>query len=131
MGRREELLAMDLEAIPEKDPGKCDPAVYSRGGSFMMTHTIRMWMVEAFVKAVAEISGQKCDWHYVGGRANILVLGDREEAIGAAAELLPLLRRMWHHHIEQEKSRWKHLYSDQMEIALLNGRSIKLADPNV
>lgn len=55
---------------------KCDPEVYENGTSVFVTHTIRAVDIEVWVQKIAKDSGQKVDWHYSGGRAQILALGD-------------------------------------------------------
>jgi hypothetical protein len=36
---------------------------------------------------VAKKSGQRVDWHYSGGRAHVLVLGDHAKALEVAKEM--------------------------------------------
>lgn len=50
-----------------------------------------MRAAEAWAQKVAARSGQRVDWHYSGGRANVLVLGDHAVALMAARELAPEL----------------------------------------
>lgn len=86
---------MDLTTIKHEQPGKCDPDVYKNGTYVFLTHTIRSWMVEAWVEEVAKTSGQKVDWHFVGGRAVVKALGDLDAVYTAINKQLPLLREMW------------------------------------
>jgi hypothetical protein len=76
---------MDHETMPP-----CDHYVFRYGKSL---YAIDSWDcgaggIEQWVKALAEASGQKVDWHYSGGRAHVLYVGDRA-AILKAAEQLP------------------------------------------
>ena len=43
--------------------------------------------VELWVQKVAQLSGQRVDWHYSGGRAHILCLGDHSAVRSAVEEL--------------------------------------------
>lgn len=45
--------------------------------------------VELFVQKIAEISKQQVDWHYSGGRANVLYIGDYDIVINTIHSLLP------------------------------------------
>lgn len=55
---------------------KCDFDVYTNGTTVFLTHTIRAKEIEIWVQKIALDSGQKVDWHYVGGRAFVLSLGN-------------------------------------------------------
>lgn len=44
---------------------------------------------EAWVREVAAQSGQRVDWHYSGGIAHVLVLGDHARALHAAKAMPP------------------------------------------
>ena len=54
-----------------------------------MTNTIPSNAMEGWVKKVAERSGQRVDWHFAGGRARILALGDIAKVKQAIQELMP------------------------------------------
>ena len=92
---------------------KCDSDVYENGTRVFLTHTISAKDVEKWVKAVAEKSGQKVDWHYVGGRAVILALGDLEKVYDA----LSALRRM--HDEMYRKASAKFLGGDARETDII------------
>lgn len=50
--------------------------------------------VEQWVKAIAKNANTRVDWHYSGGQANVLHLGDdasRQRALEAVKELAPQL----------------------------------------
>jgi hypothetical protein len=55
---------------------RCDPEIYKNGVEVFVTHTIRAADIEIWVQKIAQDSGQKVDWHYSSGRAQILALGD-------------------------------------------------------
>lgn len=46
-----------------------------------------MHEAEAWVRKIGKRSGQRVDWHYSGGRGNVLVLGDHAAALRAARDL--------------------------------------------
>ena len=71
------------------DPPACAAEVYKNGALVMITHSIPANALEAWVKTVAEQSGQAVDWHFAGGRACILALGDLERVRAAIEALLP------------------------------------------
>lgn len=54
----------------------CNQEIYKNGIQVFLTHTLRADDVETWVKKISIDSGQKVDWHYFGGRAIILALGD-------------------------------------------------------
>lgn len=68
----------------------CDREVFEKGVPLVV---IDGWAkdVEPWVQKVAARSGQRVDWHYSGGRAQVLVLGDHEKALAAARALEPEL----------------------------------------
>lgn len=53
--------------------------------------------VETWVRALATWSGAKLDWHYVGGRACVLFLGDgaARQRVITCAELLLRIHMLW------------------------------------
>lgn len=71
------------------DPTPCDPEVYENGEHIFTTHSIPSNAMERWVRRVAERSGQRVDWHFHGGRAVVLVLGDVDKAKAAILDLMP------------------------------------------
>jgi hypothetical protein len=65
-----------LKKVMDNMSDRCDQDVYNNGVEVFLTHTIAAKDIEKWVQAVAKLSGQKVDWHYAGGRAIILTLGD-------------------------------------------------------
>lgn len=55
---------------------RCDQEVYDKGETVFLTNSIRTPDMEAWVQAVAKESGQRVDWRYGCGRAEMLTLGD-------------------------------------------------------
>ncbi len=47
--------------------------------------------IENWVQEVAKRSGQQVDWGYIGGRANIIGLGDLDKIRHTIKEMLPTL----------------------------------------
>lgn len=48
-----------------------------------------MYRAEQWIQAVAKESGQRVDWHYSGGRVNVLYLGDHAKVVAAITKLTP------------------------------------------
>lgn len=69
---------------------KCDGDVFKKGHSVAVLDAC-MYRAEQWVQSVAKESGQKVDWHYSGGRANVLYLGDYEKVAAAVTKLTPEL----------------------------------------
>lgn len=74
---------------------KCDSEVFERGQPLLLADTsdCRAVGFEPWAQAVAAESGQRVDWHYSGGIAQVLVLGDYAAA-RAAAQRLPCPARI-------------------------------------
>ncbi len=70
-------------------PPPCDPKIFADGEQVFVTDTIPSNAMEGWVKQVAELSGQPVDWHFVGGRAEVLALGDITRVKAAILDLLP------------------------------------------
>jgi hypothetical protein len=70
-------------------PPSCDPDIFKKGeGVCVLDGSSNA--VERWVKAVAAKANAKVDWHYSGGRANVLHLGDaesRQRVLNAIHEL--------------------------------------------
>lgn len=71
------------------DPTLCDPEVFKNGTQVFITDSIPSNAMERWVQKVAATSGQSLDWHFVGGRARVLALGDLERVSEALAYLMP------------------------------------------
>lgn len=61
---------------------ECDEEVY-RNGEIVCTFHASKAVTEEWVKKIAEISGQRVDWHYVGGYAVVKYLGKRAPVVRA------------------------------------------------
>jgi len=55
---------------------RCNQEVYNDGVEVFLTHTIDSKDMERWVQTIAKDSGQKVDWHYGAGRAQVLAIGD-------------------------------------------------------
>jgi hypothetical protein len=72
-------------------PGNdCDPEVYANGEVVFLIAGLPSTAVEALIVRVREETSVRVDWHFVGGRAFIRVLGDDE----AKERVRKELRRM-------------------------------------
>jgi len=65
---------------------RCDAEVFKNGQSVAALDAC-MHRAEEWVQAVARESGQRVDWHYSGGIANVLCLGDHARAARAVEKL--------------------------------------------
>lgn len=68
---------------------RCDSEVFKTGQSLALD--ARSAAAEPWVRQVALESGQRVDWHYSGGVAHVLVLGDHAGALEVAKRLAPKL----------------------------------------
>lgn len=71
---------------------KCDSEIFEKGHS-VCTLDACMHVAEAWVKEVEKESGQRVDWHYSGGIANVLYVGDHAKVLEAVTRLEPELAR--------------------------------------
>ena len=76
-------------ATDGSDPTPCDPDVFREGTIVFMTHTIPSNAMESWVKKVADVSGQRVDWHFACGRACVRALGDLTKVQEALEMLMP------------------------------------------
>jgi hypothetical protein len=67
---------------------RCDEDVFAKGVSLCALDA-RSGPAEAWVQEVARVSGQRVDWHYSGGVAHVLVLGDHAKAMAAVDGMSP------------------------------------------
>lgn len=68
---------------------RCQTDIYENGTQVFLTHTIAAKDLDPWVQKIAEDSGQPVDWHYAGGRAIILALGDLEKVKTSLKKLRP------------------------------------------
>ena len=83
------------------DPKPCDPKIYAEGTHLFTTHTIPSNAMEGWVRQIAEKSGQPVDWHFYGGRAVVLALGDLEKVKQAIQDLMPEHDRLYNIQIQK------------------------------
>lgn len=62
---------------------KCNAEVFKNGRSLAALDA-RSGPAQRWVETVAKRSGQQVDWHYSGGIAHVLVLGDHAQALEVA-----------------------------------------------
>lgn len=75
-------------------PAPCDSKIFEKGEGICVIDGASN-AVERWVQSVAKQAGAKVDWHYCGGRANVLHLGDeasRQRVLNAIKELEPQLQ---------------------------------------
>lgn len=71
-----------------EDLPKCDQELWEHGEHIATIIDLKPDTIEEIVKSAAKLSGQRIDWHYVGGRACIRALGDLDSAINSLREEL-------------------------------------------
>lgn len=59
---------------------ECDRKLWENGEHIATIIDLKSEQIEEIVKSAAESSGQRIDWHYVGGRAAVRALGDLDSA---------------------------------------------------
>ena len=64
-------------ATDDPTPPPCNTKIFKHGTGVCVVDG-RSNAVERWVKAVAKKANAQVDWHYSGGRANVLHLGDNE-----------------------------------------------------
>lgn len=69
---------------------KCDDEIFKRGHSICALDACKH-RAELFAREVASLSGQRVDWHYSGGIANVLYIGDHSKVAAAVRDAEPLL----------------------------------------
>ena len=70
-------------------PAPCDKDIFELGHCVFVTHTIPSNAIEQWVQKIAKRSGQPVDWHYAGGRAVVLALGDLDKVQEALEHFMP------------------------------------------
>lgn len=95
---------MDItKEIGGTPPPPCDKKVFSEGKPVALL-AARMHQAEQWVQEVARKSGQRVDWHYSGGIAQVLFLGDRQ-AVLEAINTMPVFDEVSVMEIYEEESR--------------------------
>lgn len=57
-------------------PAPCNQEVFEKGEVAFVMAGKRSADIEEYVQGLAKQTGQQVDWHFVGGRAVVKVLGD-------------------------------------------------------
>ena len=70
-------------------PKPCDQKIFKKGEVLFVTHTIPSNSMEEWVQNVAKDSGQSVDWHFMGGRAVVLAIGDLNKVRNSMRKLMP------------------------------------------
>lgn len=76
------------------DPPPCARDIMERGEAVFITHSIPSNAMERWVRSIAERSFQRVDWHFVGGRAVVLAIGDLDLVREAIETLMPEHNRL-------------------------------------
>jgi hypothetical protein len=64
----------------------CDRELWRKGEHIATIWDLEPETIEGIVKSAAKASGQRIDWHYVGGRACVRALGDLDSARNSLQE---------------------------------------------
>ena len=85
----------------------CDPDIYQNGLAVAVIAERKANEIENLVKKIAKETGVKIDWHYVGGKAEVLALGDVDKARNA-------FRKHTDHFlcVIESDGRWTNQYSE-------------------
>lgn len=75
----------------EQDPPDCDPQIYEKGQAILMMAGLSSRENQTICAAARAWlpAGTLMDWHFIGGRAVFLVIGDRIAAIHALKCVMP------------------------------------------
>jgi hypothetical protein len=71
-------------------PQPCDREVFEKGQPLLAAYTGPVGGAEIFefwIRNLAKLSGQRIDWHYSGGIAQVLFIGDRSAIVSAIEQL--------------------------------------------
>lgn len=60
------------------DMGKCDPEIYNHGVPVAMIADRNAQAIQDLVETIAQQTKQRIDWHYVGGRGIVKVIGNSD-----------------------------------------------------
>ena len=71
-------LVAEFLNVEEVQPGRCEQEIFDDGEFFCCLAGPRSWVIEAWVKKIRELSGQRIDWNFSGGRAVVNFLGGTE-----------------------------------------------------
>lgn len=67
-------------------PADCDPAIFANGVTIAILDGSSN-AIERWVKALAKATKARIDWHFFGGRGNVLFLGNKRAAARIRAQL--------------------------------------------
>ncbi len=76
-------------AWPKSIPPPCDSEIYEKGEGVCIVEG-KAEAVERWMRRIALVANAKLDWHYSGGRASVLHLGDeasRKRVLDAIREM--------------------------------------------
>lgn len=75
-------------SVTPRTPQPCDPDVFKDGSLVLVIGGVPSLQIEEWVKLIARMSDQRVDWHFAGGRAQVLAIGD----VGLVRECIHLYR---------------------------------------
>ncbi len=71
----------------------CDNEVFKHGTPVVLVHA-RSWNVKKWVKEIARTADARVDWHFSGGIANVLHLGNQASRARVVAAIISLKDRL-------------------------------------
>jgi hypothetical protein len=90
-------------------PLPCDHEIFEHGDQIAAIHGPRAFTIEDWIVKVREKCSQRVDWHFVGGIARIVYIGDRDKVVAAiyelADELIAAYMTCEHNHIDRAPER--------------------------
>lgn len=63
--------------MPELTP--CDPEIFANGTTIAVIVEMKPQQIENLVSKLSKQTGVRIDWHYFGGKGDILALGDEQQ----------------------------------------------------
>lgn len=84
---REQLLAL----LARQSPGCCDDTIYKNGMSCAPVFATNMYATEFLCDLIRKMTGARVDWHYVGGRVNMLLHPGDKSKMAKVQEAITLI----------------------------------------
>lgn len=70
-----------------KEYGICDPVIYKNGQRVILLPGLGAKACEQWLSLVRTRCSEPIDWHYAGGRNNVLTTGNRDNVLRAMRDL--------------------------------------------
>lgn len=86
------------DLVENVTPEACNSDIFKNGKSvaqIVQSNGMRSWHIEDFIKSVAAATNTQTDWHYSGGIAQVLTLGDAAIVVAKIKELWPAIQKIY------------------------------------